>query len=62
MRLIIAAVLTFAMPVQAMALSCIPPSVERSFGYAQEAEEPYVVVTGRVNFDERTLPKTPKNQ
>ena len=53
--------LSVLVPAQAMALSCIPPSVERSYGYAQDAEEQYVVVSGRLTFDERKLPKKTKN-
>jgi hypothetical protein len=53
--------LSVLVPAQAMALSCIPPSVERSFGYAQDAEELYVVVSGELTFDERKIPQRPKN-
>lgn len=60
MRLL-AVALSVLMPAQAMALSCLPSSVERSFGYAQDAEEQYVVVSGRLTFDERKLPKKTEN-
>lgn len=51
--------LTFALlaPVPALALSCLAPSVERSFAHFDAAEENYVVVHGRLTLDEKALPK-----
>lgn len=49
------------LPVQAMALSCLRPSVERSFEEASAAAEDYVVVAGRVTLDTRKLPKSHSN-
>lgn len=60
MRLFVAA-LCLVFPLQAMALSCLPPSVERSYGFAHESEDPYMVVIGRLGFDENELPKETEN-
>lgn len=43
---------------QAMALSCVPQDIKRTFTQAHEAEEIFVVVHGRVSFDADLLPKT----
>lgn len=45
-------------PLQALALSCLPPSVARSYLEADAAEDSYVVVKGYLQFDTRALPKT----
>ncbi|MEW9918230.1 hypothetical protein AB2B41_01325 [Marimonas sp. MJW-29] len=44
-------------PAPALALSCLAPSVERSFARFDAAEEEYVVVHGRLTLDERDLPE-----
>ncbi|MFK7835190.1 MAG: hypothetical protein AB8B60_03120 [Sulfitobacter sp.] len=56
MRLI-AFLLALLAPVPALALSCITPSVERSYAQFDAAEETYVVVHGRITFDPARLPK-----
>ncbi|MFC6635922.1 hypothetical protein GV827_05260 [Sulfitobacter sp. JBTF-M27] len=50
-------VLMCVLPVPALALSCLAPSVERSFAQFDAAEETYVVVHGRLTLDEKKLPK-----
>lgn len=60
MRLI-AIVLSVLVPAQAMALSCVRPTVERSFAQAQASDDYYVVVRGRLTFDESKIPKTQLN-
>lgn len=45
------------LPMQALALSCLAPSVERSFLRYDAAEEIYVVVHGRLTLDESDLPE-----
>ena len=40
----------------ALALSCLPSDLARTYHQAAEAEEVYVVVTGRLIFDEGKLP------
>jgi hypothetical protein len=42
----------------AMALSCLPTDVARTFTNLDAAEEVYVVVHGTLTFDEARLPKT----
>lgn len=49
--------LMFLLPLPAFALSCLAPSVERSFAQFDAAEEVYVVVHGRLTLDEKDLPK-----
>lgn len=44
-------------PLPALALSCMAPSVERSFARFAEAEETYVIVHGRLTLDVKALPK-----
>lgn len=41
----------------AFALTCLPHDVARTFQQAAEAEEPYIVVHGALQFDETRLPK-----
>lgn len=41
----------------ALALSCLPPDVARTYKQAEEAEAAYVVVLGRLTFDESRLPE-----
>ncbi|MEP1519226.1 hypothetical protein [Ascidiaceihabitans sp.] len=53
----IAFLICLVAPLPAMALSCARPSVERSYGQAAKADESYVVVKGRLTFDESKLPK-----
>ncbi len=55
MRLI-ACVLALCAPVSALALSCVSPSVERTYEHAQKSSEMYVVVQGKLVFNERNLP------
>ncbi len=45
----------------AAALSCLPPDVARSYQQAAQSDDSYVVVTGKLTFDERRLPKPPRN-
>ncbi len=57
MRLILACLLALA-PLPAMALTCMPHSLETTFQRAAQADEPYVVVHGTLQFDKRLLPST----
>lgn len=57
MRFILLA-LALMTPLPALALSCIEPSVERSFQEYSDASETYVVVHGRLTFDSDKLPKS----
>ncbi|WP_297771499.1 hypothetical protein [uncultured Roseovarius sp.] len=41
-----------------LALSCLPHDVARTYLRASEAEEPYIVVHGRLLFDAERLPET----
>lgn len=41
----------------AVALTCLPPDVVRAYHYAAEAEGAYIVVHGRLVFDEKRLPQ-----
>ena len=43
-------------PLPAMALTCLPHSVEATYQRANKAEESYVVVQGRLTFDAKALP------
>jgi hypothetical protein len=45
-------------PWPAFALSCLPPSVERSYAQAAAAAEDYVVVHGRLTLDMDMLPRS----
>ena len=49
----------FASP--ALALSCLPPDVARSYNEAASAEQAYVVVHGTLTFDETRLPDIDMN-
>lgn len=42
----------------ALALSCLPPDVARTYAHAAEAEAPYIVVHGTLSFDADLLPDT----
>lgn len=44
-------------PMPALALSCVAPSVERTFQKVNDAKEDYIVVHGRLTLDTDTLPK-----
>ncbi len=44
-------------PLPAVALSCLAPSVERSFAQFSAAAETYVIMHGRVTFDADQLPR-----
>ncbi|MBD3664824.1 hypothetical protein [Sulfitobacter aestuariivivens] len=46
------------LPVQAAALSCLRPSVARTYHEADAATQDYLVVVGRLTLDMRQLPKT----
>lgn len=54
---ILAFVLALIAPLPALALSCLAPSVERSYAQFDSAEETYIVVHGRLTLDARLLPK-----
>ncbi|SLN39858.1 hypothetical protein ROA7450_01899 [Roseovarius albus] len=41
-----------------LALSCLPPDVARTYNFAQESEDRFVVVYGELSFDEVKLPQT----
>lgn len=56
MRVLLSALLVI-LPLQAQALSCLAPSVARSFQQYDAAEESYLIVQGRLTFDEKQLPK-----
>jgi hypothetical protein len=60
MTRIIACALATLAPLPALALSCLPHSVEATYQRAAKAEESYVVVQGRLTFDAAALPKTGK--
>ena len=49
--------LALMLPVQAAALSCSRPSVERTYAAVAAAKETYVIVQGRLTFDPRKLPR-----
>ena len=53
----ILALLIILLPLEAQALSCLRPSVARSFLGYDKAEETYIVVQGRLTFDESLLPR-----
>lgn len=64
MRHLIALALALLAPLPALALSCMAPSVERSYAWHDEAKEAYLVVHGHLTFDAALLPKgmtTPNN-
>ncbi|KNX40569.1 hypothetical protein ROTO_29110 [Roseovarius tolerans] len=42
----------------ALALTCLPPDVARTYQQAAEAEEAYIVVHARLEFDADALPRT----
>jgi len=48
-------------PMQANALSCLRPTVERAFEWANEIPEQVIIVTGRVIFNSRDWPKRDKS-
>ena len=58
MRVLVFLLAVMLLPAQAFALSCVRPSVERSFDQVNAAPEPYVVVMGRLTLDTRKMPKT----
>ena len=49
--------LALMVPLPALALSCMQPSVTRSYVQFAAAEEAYIVVHGRLTLDETALPK-----
>lgn len=54
---ILAFFLALCAPMPALALSCLAPSVERSYAQFAAAEENYVVIHGRLKLDMSELPK-----
>lgn len=56
MTRIIACALATLAPLPALALSCLPHSVEATYQRAAEAKESYVIVQGRLTFDASALP------
>lgn len=44
-------------PMAAVALSCMPHSVEATFAQAQAAKERFVIVQGRLDFDQKQISK-----
>ena len=57
MMRVLAFICALVAPLPAFALSCLAPSVERSFARADAAEERYVVVHGRLTLDAKALPR-----
>ena len=49
-------------PVPALALSCIAPSVERTFHEVNDAPESYVAVHGRLTLDTQKMPRDGSTQ
>jgi len=45
-------------PIQASALSCLRPDIERSYGEVAASDDSYVVVQGRLTLNEKKLPKS----
>ena len=58
---ILGTLILMVLPVQAMALSCLRPSVERTFEEVNAAKEGYLVVSGRLTLETRKLPKSHSN-
>lgn len=58
---VVALVLMLVLPMQAAALSCLRPSVARTYKQVEAAAETYIIVTGRLTFDRRKLPKGGNN-
>ncbi|MGJ8626223.1 MAG: hypothetical protein ACSHXB_04610 [Sulfitobacter sp.] len=54
-------VLALAAPLPALALSCVRPSVERTYDRAQKSPDAYVVVYGRLTTDGRKMPRADKS-
>lgn len=57
MRRFVVLLAALVLPVQASALSCLAPSVQRTFNEVHAAPETYVVVRGRLTLDPRKLPR-----
>lgn len=57
MRILLVCALAL-LPVQAAALSCLRPDVQRSYAEVDAAPESYVVVSGRLTFDPAALPRS----
>ena len=55
---VLAGLVAVAMPMQAAALSCLAPSLQRSFTEANAGPETYIVVSGRVTLDAAKLPRS----
>ncbi|OAN78536.1 hypothetical protein A8B82_09185 [Sulfitobacter sp. EhC04] len=58
----VALMLALCAPLPALALSCVAPSVERTFHEVNEAKDEYVVVHGRLTLDQRKLPSDGSTQ
>ena len=56
MRALVLALALLA-PMPALALSCMAPSVERSFARFEAEDDVYIVVHGRLTFNTKKLPK-----
>ncbi len=56
MRALVLALALLA-PLPAFALSCMAPSVERSFARFEAEDDAYIVVHGRLTFNMKALPK-----
>lgn len=54
---IVLAVLIAGIAAPASALSCLRPDLARTYRQAAEAEETFVVIHGRLDFDESRLPE-----
>lgn len=57
---ILVLVLALVAPLPALALSCVRPSVERTYDWAQKSTDTYVVVYGRLTADGRKMPRVDK--
>lgn len=54
---VLAFVIGLCAPMPALALSCLAPTIERSYAQFAAAEEAYIVVHGRLTFDISELPQ-----
>lgn len=57
----LAILLMLLLPMQAAALSCLRPSVARTYIKAAAADETYIIASGRLTFDQGSLPKGGNN-
>ncbi|MEM6303423.1 MAG: hypothetical protein AAF744_01810 [Pseudomonadota bacterium] len=58
MRRGLAWVIAALLPLEALALSCMEPSIARTFQQTSDAAQDYLIVEGRLTLDVRDLPKT----